>query len=105
MTAARSACPHGGQAVLPCWKKLGLGPMRRIPCPACGKPISAAWLPAMAMLALSALMVPAVLVLDFMLFGSTARHWPLSLTICFVAIALPLTWAWCRFVPLVARRD
>ena len=59
----------------------------------------------MAMHALPALVGSAAFALDFMLFGSTARHGFLSLTICFFAIGLPLTRACRRFVPLVARRD
>ena len=101
MRMARSVCPHCGESNLSCWKKLGLGPARRIPCPGCGKAISVAWLPSMTMIALSSAAFWLILI-PISLFGEMELHWFFIAAAASIAIVqLPMAWAYCRLVPLV----
>lgn len=97
-------CPHCRKPSLTCWQKLGTGPARGIPCPACGKAISVAWLPFLMLSVLSAFAAPLSIVLPFTVFESIRFGWTLPAVLASATlIHLPLAWAYCRFVPLVAR--
>lgn len=63
-----------------------------------------AWLPAIATNALLAFAVPLSFVIPFALFGPMDWYgFTIAAAIGLACIQLPLAWACCRFVPLVAR--
>lgn len=80
-----------------------MAPFRETPCPACQQPVRLARLRSvMAHLVLpfSALLG---LLLPFLLFKTLPFGWMLpAVTASVILVHIPLAWACCRFVPLVA---
>jgi hypothetical protein len=99
-------CPHCHRQAFSAWKKIGVGPLRRVACASCGARLSVSRWPAAVGVALIAIFPVA----SAKVAAAIVPIGPLSETltaylISAIIIGVPIIWAYAKYVPLVEVRD
>lgn len=101
----RYSCPKCNQESFSYWQKQMLGPLRSIECENCGVKVTVPWGMSLLVLAFGQIF-PIIDVIAALMM--VPKNWPIGgvLAVVFVACvigAIPLFYAWGRYVPLVEK--
>ena len=98
-------CPRCRRRAFSTWRKLTIGPLKRVPCESCGVALSVAPLSSVVLIVLASFAgVLGGIVALTAISGSFTLGVPLAVyVIGGVAATVPFMWLYAQFVPLVAR--
>ncbi len=98
-------CPRCSRKAFSNWRKLGIGPLKRVPCESCGVLLSAAWVPSIIAIVLASFSPVIGIVAAISIYSGpmTFKVAIAGLVASAVIASLPFAWLYARFVPLVAR--
>jgi hypothetical protein len=100
-------CPCCNRRAFSQWRKLGIGPLKRVPCESCGVLLSVAWLPSTLVLILGSF-APVLGIVAAISLTSGAISFETALAgflVSAVVASLPFLWFYARFVPIVVKDD